>query len=226
MLGFCLLWRGKLEEAEDYFERGREAARSRGWALIETRCLVYGSIARRRRNDVEGARSWLLELEAQEELHGYRGLVAANGAWVALRDGDLELATARGEEAFADWHDGVHGSPFEWTARFPLLAVELARGRLDGAVEHARAMLDESQQPLPEELAEALLAGASRKARSSRSSGRSSSRVRSATRSRRSSGAVNTVRGIGQAPPGDARRGGFDESADHSPRAAMRRSPG
>ena len=46
-LGFCLLWRGKPEEAEEYLARGREVARADGFALIETRCLVYGVIARR-----------------------------------------------------------------------------------------------------------------------------------------------------------------------------------
>jgi hypothetical protein len=103
-------------------------------------------------------REWVRELESQDELHGYRGLTAANAAWIASRDGDPELALARGTEALADWQsEGLRGSRvFEWTARFPLLGVQLAHGRLDAVGEHARAMLDESQQPLPEDIARGL----------------------------------------------------------------------
>jgi hypothetical protein len=101
-------------------------------------------------------------LDAQDELHGYRGLTAATAAWLAYRDGDLDVAVERGNEAFADWGtEGLRGSRvFEWCARFPLLGVALARGRLDDACAHARAMLDESQQPLPEELAAAVATAA------------------------------------------------------------------
>jgi tetratricopeptide (TPR) repeat protein len=157
-IGFCLLWRGKPEEAEAHFVRGVEVTRSRGVALLETRCLVYGVIARRRQNDVEGARAWVRELEAQDELHGYRGLTAANAAWIAYRDGDVERALARGEEALAEW--GSHGRTgsgvFSWTARFPLLGAELARGRVREALDHARAMFEPTQQPLPAPITEAL----------------------------------------------------------------------
>jgi hypothetical protein len=45
---------------------------------------------------------------------------------------------------------------FQWTARFPLLAVDVARDRLDSATEHARAMLDEAQQPLTTDVQAAL----------------------------------------------------------------------
>jgi len=161
-LGFCLLWRGKLEEAEDHFERGIEVARARGFARVETRCLVYSLVVRRKRNDVPAARVRLAEIEAFDELHGYLGLARANAAWIAYRDGDFELATRRGEEALANWRSEGrtgHGT-FEWTARFPLLGVAVARGDLDSAGEHARAMIDPSQQPLPDRLARALEGGA------------------------------------------------------------------
>jgi predicted ATPase/class 3 adenylate cyclase len=155
-LGFCLLWRGKPDEAEEHFARGLEDGRRAGIALLEVRCLVYGSIARRRRNDVEGTRSLLLELDTQEELHGYRGLAAANRVWVALRDGDLDAATSHADQALVDWYEEGRGSPFEWTVRFPLLEVALARGDVEGALEQARVLLDESLQPLPDELAAVL----------------------------------------------------------------------
>ena len=102
-LGFSLLWRGKPAEAETYLERGREVARAAGMALIETRCLVYWLVAKRRLNDVEGARVRLGELEELDELHGYAGLLSANAAWIAYRDGDLDRVVHTGEAALADW---------------------------------------------------------------------------------------------------------------------------
>ena len=157
-LGFCLLWRGKPDEARVYLERGREVARERGAALIETRCLVYGLVACRKLGDVEGARALLEEIEALDELHGYGGLMRASAAWIAYRDGDLELAARKGVEALADWRfEGrAAPSPFQWTARFPLLAVAVAREDLAAAREHGETMLGDTQQPLPAELEAAL----------------------------------------------------------------------
>ena len=158
-LGFCLLWRGKLDEAEDHMLRGLESARARGDALIEARCLVYALIARRRRGDVEGARELLGELEALEDLQRYGGLVGASAAWIALRDGDLERAGELGERALADWAaDPGRSGPavFQWSARFPLMAVALAGGDAAGALAHADSLLDPRQQPLPTELSELL----------------------------------------------------------------------
>jgi predicted ATPase/class 3 adenylate cyclase len=153
-LGFALLWRGSLHEAVERFQDGLVSARRRGDALIEVRCLVYQVVANRLLGDVERARELLSELAALDDLHGYVGLVQANRAWIALRDRDLAAAAGAAEMALADWETEERSGPtvFQWTARFPMLAVELERGRLEAALEHARVMLDTSQQPLPAEL--------------------------------------------------------------------------
>ena len=70
-LGFGLLWREKLAEAESAFQRGLASARSRGDALIEVRCLVYQTLSLRKRGDVEGVRALLGELDALKDLQGY-----------------------------------------------------------------------------------------------------------------------------------------------------------
>jgi tetratricopeptide (TPR) repeat protein len=157
-LGFCLLWRGKLEEADEHLARGLEDGRRAGIALLEVRCLVYGLLVRRRRNDVEAARSRLAELDAIEELHGYQGLISACAAWVALHDGEPDLVVRLGTAALEEWgSEGRLGyGVFQWTARFPLLAVALGRGDLEGALAHAAAMLDPRQQPLPDDIAAVL----------------------------------------------------------------------
>jgi len=45
---------------------------------------------------------------------------------------------------------------FEWTARFPLLGVAVARNDVDTATAHAHGMLEQTQQPLPDEIVAAL----------------------------------------------------------------------
>ena len=163
-LGFCLLWRGKLEEAETHLRQGLEDARRRGDALIEVRCLVYGALVRRLCSDVEGARALLAELVALDDLLGYVGLASAGNAWVALRDGDHDAASRFAEAALADWDPRSRSgsSTFQWTARFPLLAIELARGEDEAALGHARVMLDVHQHPLPADLATPLAAAVER----------------------------------------------------------------
>lgn len=157
-LGFCLLWRRKLDEAELHLARGLDAARNAGLALFEMRCLVYGLLATRLRGDREGVRARLAALEQFEELHGYLGLISSCAAWLSYRDGDFEQAANLAEQALAEWgSEGRLGyGVFQWTARFPLLGVALDTGDTVAALGHAQAMLDPRQQPLPEEIAAAV----------------------------------------------------------------------
>ena len=163
-LGFCLLWRGKPGGAERHLRLGLEEAQARGAALVEVRCLVYGAIACRFQNDVEGACELLARLGRLDDELGYSGLAAAMRCWVASRDGDVEAAERHGEAALADWAQEARARPtvFQWSARFPLLGIDLERGRLESAFEHAGAMLDGSQQPFPQELQSALAAAVQR----------------------------------------------------------------
>jgi len=153
-VGFGLLWRGKLAEAEEHLRLGLEEARARGAVVPEVRCLAYAALACRLQADVEGTRALLAELERLEDEFGYAGLAAAMRCWIAARDGDLDAAEKHAASAFEDWSEEGRAGPtvFQWTARFPLLGVALARRRVDEAFEHARRMLHESQQPLPEEI--------------------------------------------------------------------------
>jgi hypothetical protein len=153
-LGFALLWRGKLAEATSSLAEGLASARTRGHALIEVRCLVYGALAERRLGNVDRVRALLAELAALEDLQGYDGLVHALQAWVAYRDGDLDVAEEAGRTALTEWDAERRAGPtmFQWTARVPLAAVELERGRVEAAVAQFRELLDPLQQPPPPEL--------------------------------------------------------------------------
>jgi predicted ATPase/class 3 adenylate cyclase len=159
MLAFVLLWRGKLMEAVEHFRAGRDEAKAAGDVLLEVRCLVYQAVAQRRLGDVERVRSLDAELAELEEPYGYTGLISANRAWLAWRDGDLEATDGWGYAAVADWRFGKRAGPtmFQWCARFPLLAAALSRGGFAEAAEQARVMLDESQQALPEDIRAALV---------------------------------------------------------------------
>ena len=82
-----------------------------------------------------------LEAVTEMRMPEYVGMARANLAWVAWREQDLGETETQGTAALAAYADSVFGVfPWEWTARFPLLAVALARGRAAEARAHSRAM--------------------------------------------------------------------------------------
>jgi predicted ATPase/class 3 adenylate cyclase len=157
-LAFVLLWRDKFSEAVDHFRRGRNEGKAAGDVLVEIRCLIYQAVAQRRLGDVESVRSLDAEIAEFEDTYGYTGLISANRAWLAWRGGALEETRRWGAAALADWPAAKRAGPtvFQWSARFPLLAVDLEQGQLESASEHARRMLDYSQQPLTPDVGAAL----------------------------------------------------------------------
>ena len=161
-IGFALLWRGLLDEADEHLRRGRDEARAIGDVLFETRCLVYREVVRRKLGDADEVRRLDAELAALDDDFGYGGLIAANRSWLAWREGDLEAVDREAARALELWSTAERTGPtvFQWTARFPLLAAELERDRAAVAAEHAAFLLEPSQQPLPSELAAAIRAGA------------------------------------------------------------------
>jgi predicted ATPase len=157
-LGFTLLWRGKLEEAGKHFQLARDEARRLGDVMTETQCLVYGSIARRKLEDVQGVQELDAELAKMDDTYSYTGLTAANRAWLSWRAGDGDATKQWGTKALEAWERAGRAGPtvFQWSARFPLLAVDVGQGRIESAAAHARFMLGEAQQPLPPDIRAAL----------------------------------------------------------------------
>jgi predicted ATPase/class 3 adenylate cyclase len=157
-LGFGLLWRGKLEEAEKHLWRALDEARRLGDVLTETRCLVYGSIARRKLGDVDGVQELDAELAKMDDTYSYAGLIAANRAWLSWRARDGDATQRWGTKALEAWERVGRAGPtvFQWSARFPMLAVDVGREQIESAAAHARFMLGEAQQPLPADVRSAL----------------------------------------------------------------------
>ncbi len=154
MLGFCLLWRGALDEAEAYLYAALESVERTGRLTELARFLTYPIILYRKRGRVEEVRRLSRKNLAVANETGatiYAGTAHANLAWAAWRDGSLGEALAQGHAALDAWQ-GDFKYPFQWTALWPLLAVALMEEEFAWAIEHARALLAPDQQRLPEAL--------------------------------------------------------------------------
>ena len=117
---------------------------------------------------MDGVLSYALRAqEAAEAAHmpDYVAAAKGNQAWLAWRRRDLPAAEQRGQEALALWRQSPLVYPFQWQALWPLIAVALARGREDEAWAHAQALLEPTQQRLPDELNAALEAAVQAKRR-------------------------------------------------------------
>ena len=156
-LGFTQLWRGRLDEAAPRLEAALALAESGGerWRVVV--CCTYLALLHRRHGDEGEVRRWTERaLAAGEEIPACTGMARANEAWLAWRSGNAAGARRQAEAALRIWAGISPVYPFQWAARWPLLAAALAEGAVDQAVEHARAMLDPEQQPLPDEVAREL----------------------------------------------------------------------
>jgi class 3 adenylate cyclase/tetratricopeptide (TPR) repeat protein len=155
-LGFALLWRGHLDEAETEMLAGLALAERIGDFAIQSRNLIYLAILYRRRGDVRRAKEVALsalDLISDRQMWEYMGLARANLGWVALREGDRAAAVAQAQDSLALWRKAPQTSPFQWTALWLLIDAELAQGNISEAAKHARQLVDESQQRLPADLA-------------------------------------------------------------------------
>ncbi len=156
-IGFTQLWRGRLDDAEAHLSAALAIAGEGGEAWRQVLCCTYLALVRRLGNDVEGTTAWTSRARGAGELTpGAAGMAYANHAWAALRAGDPRRARADASAALALWSAVSPTDPFQWAARWPLLAVALSGGDVGDAIGHARAMLDPEQHPLPDALARPL----------------------------------------------------------------------
>jgi len=78
-------------------------------------------------------------------------MARANQAWIAWPD-DPQTSQKLADEALEFWRQlpaGHASAPFQWLARWLLIAVALHQNQLPSAIDHVRALLDPSQQRLP-----------------------------------------------------------------------------
>lgn len=154
--GFHLLWSGELEPAARELSQALAATRELGNLLLQTHGLTYLTVVERRRGNLEQVVELAREsLEAARSIRrvDYIGVAQANQAWLAWREGDLEAADRLGRAALETWNADSHPYPLQGLGIWPLVAVRLARGEVNEAVEPARRLLDPAQQRLPTEMA-------------------------------------------------------------------------
>jgi DNA-binding SARP family transcriptional activator len=159
MLGFSQLWHGDLNGAEKQMQAALALAEQTGDVVHQSRCLTYLTVLCRKRDQLARTRQYAsqsLAVANTAQMQEYIGMARANLAWVAWREGDLSQTEAEGQAALDLWQQlpATHSScAFQWTARWPLVGVALARDRISEAVADARPMLEPNQQHLPNRLA-------------------------------------------------------------------------
>jgi len=156
-IGFTQLWRGRLDDAAAHLSASLAVAEEGGEAWRQVLCCTYLALVQRLRGDVEGTLAWTARARTAGELTpGAAGMAHANHAWAALRAGDPRRAAADASTALALWAGTSPTDPFQWAARWPLLAVALGDGDVGDAIAHARVMLHPEQHPLPDALSRPL----------------------------------------------------------------------
>jgi tetratricopeptide (TPR) repeat protein len=160
--GFALLWSGDLEGAIEALQTALQQAKETDDVSLQARCLTYLTIALRQCNRIEeckvcAARS--LEAASAARMPEYIATSKANQGWLAWCAENLDLARALGLEALKLWRElppGHASAPFQWLARWPLIAVAMREDQLAWAVDCVRALFDPGQQRVPDALATGL----------------------------------------------------------------------
>jgi tetratricopeptide (TPR) repeat protein len=124
----------------------------------QARALTYLALLHRRLGEVEEVRSLGqkgLAVATRGKVPDHVGASQANLAWVAWRERHIEEAVQGCLAALESWSRGL-SYPLHWLALFPLMAIDLERGRIEDAISRARMLLRPEQQRLPDELARPL----------------------------------------------------------------------
>jgi hypothetical protein len=154
-LGCLLLWHGGLAEAQEKLEASLAIGERIGDSLLCLVCHVYLNLAALRRHDVEAVRFLAPMALVAAQAAAYPMFVAvakASMAWVAWRDERPEDVVALANEALELWQGTVVPYAFTCLCLWPLLAVRLAAGQVDKAVDAGRQLLMPPQIRFPDEL--------------------------------------------------------------------------
>ncbi len=155
ILGYVYLWHGDLDLAEEHIQAAQVMGEQIGEMRLQSRCLIYLTVLFRKRGQVEEARrlgSQALAIATAMQLPDYIAMAKANLAWVTRREGNLSEAQANALAALELWRPLPVVNAFHWMALWPLIGVALTQDRLTEAIDYARQLLDQEQQPPPEAL--------------------------------------------------------------------------
>jgi DNA-binding SARP family transcriptional activator/predicted ATPase len=158
VLGFGQLWYGDLDAAEQQMQAALALAEQTGDIVHQSRCLTYLTVLYRKRGPLDKVRHYVsrsFAAAAAGQMIEYTGMARANLAWLAWHEGDLAEAETEGQAALELWQQlpaGHSSCAFQWTALWPLVGVAFARNRMSEASKFARALLEPTQQRLPDDL--------------------------------------------------------------------------
>ena len=148
----------QLDDAEYNIRSADKLAQQIGNDRVQTLCLTYSAVLHRFQGDVNGAQRFAnesLKMPEQSGIQFYVGMAKANLAWVAWRRKGFDLAATHGREASQIM---TQAYPFRWAALWPLIGVAIEHDDLATAMDYPRQLLDPSQQRLPQEMIQYLLA--------------------------------------------------------------------
>lgn len=151
--GFTLLWHGDLVGAEAVLKESLQMAGELGDQWSQTQCLVYLMTVCRMRGDAKQMSLYLPRLATVGQTVGspfYMAASQANTAWLHYRNGQFSAARKEAEAAASTWKNSPY--PFQWLAYWLLLALNLEDAILPAALAATRAILDPSQQKLPDDV--------------------------------------------------------------------------
>ncbi|MEO8439095.1 MAG: adenylate/guanylate cyclase domain-containing protein [Spartobacteria bacterium] len=155
VLGFLHLWHGDSEAATEQMEEGLKLAERAGDLIVQARCLTYLVLSRRRLGQVtqtQTAAERSLKLAEKLQMPEYIAMTKANLAWVAWKEERDTECEALAQEALNVWHGMEDPYSFDWMALWPLIALALKHDDLAQATTHVRALLDENQHPMADEV--------------------------------------------------------------------------
>jgi serine/threonine protein kinase/tetratricopeptide (TPR) repeat protein len=158
-VGFLYLWDGDLDEAEEQMQAALAMAERTGDVILQSRCLTYLTTLYRKRGQVKGTKDYAshaLTIATAMNMLEYIAMAKANLAWVAWQAGLPDEVEFLGRTALELWHQPPTASmvyPFDWTALWPLISVELGQKQTSAAIEDAHKLLAPTQQPMPATLA-------------------------------------------------------------------------
>jgi tetratricopeptide (TPR) repeat protein len=151
-LGYCLFLSGQFDQAEEHLRAALAAGERVGDAELVARCrLHFLPLVWRRRGRVEAMRSVVAHAAAQGERR-YAGVLTAQRAWVAWRDGKREEAETAARAAVEEWQRQHPVYPFQWTGLWPLIGLAATSAQFALAVDYVRLLLAPTQQRPPETL--------------------------------------------------------------------------
>lgn len=154
-LGFLLLWRRELDEAEPVLLAALEMAETARDQPYRTLSLTYLTVLYRFCGQPEKvAQLARCTLEAAQVacMPDYIAAARANLAWHSWRLGQFELVEALCLEALSIWRQSPLVYPFQWLTLFPLIGITWRQGKDEEAWAYTQALLEPTQQKLPDRL--------------------------------------------------------------------------